>query len=91
MTDKQTQLIGHSLGVNVYPILAGKKKKLPTEDDFYRNYFCTSKNADNYESLKELVELGWMYKWEQKKVIYFAVTDLGKEKFIEALDGVHND
>ena len=84
MTQKQFELIGHSLGVNVYHAKKSKKKsdkKLPKE--FYRNYFQASKGHSDYEELKSLVSIGFMTNREQFEQEVFHVSDDGKKKFID--------
>ena len=83
MTDKQLEVIGHTLGVNVYHAKRSKKKKdrtLPKE--FYRNYFCAdTENHSDYPTLVELENLGYMERWTKDKMIFFGATTDGEEGF----------
>lgn len=81
------EILGHTLGVNVYHAKNSKlkrDKKLPKE--FYRNRFCAGENHDDINTLKELVLLGYMetgFTINQGKDTFYHATDLGTEKFIE--------
>lgn len=80
-TDKELDVVGHSLGINVYHSKLSKKKKdkqLPKE--FYRNRFCASEGHDDYPTLITLEENGLMERWD-KTAEFFWVTDPGIEKF----------
>ncbi len=88
MTEKQLQIIGHTLGINVYHAKLSKNKKdkkLPKE--FYRNYFCAdSERHSDYPILVELENLGFMERWLKDKMLFFGATDSGiiefKKQFI---------
>lgn len=61
MTKRQLEIVGHSLGINVYHAKRSKRKsdkRLPK--DFYRNRFCAGESHDDYPVLKELERLGFM-------------------------------
>jgi hypothetical protein len=75
---KETSLIAHSLGINLYNAKVSKKKKdkkLPTS--FYRNYFCASPGHTDYVTLDSLEKRGILHKWQQYTNIYFGVTEMG--------------
>lgn len=79
---KELDVIGHSLGINVYHAKLSKKKKdkkLPKE--FYRNYFCTNENSSDFSLLTSLVKVELMYSWKQYDNIYFGVSEEGVELF----------
>lgn len=82
MTQVQLELVGHSLGINVYHCLRSKRRsdrKLPQE--FYRNYFQGGEGSDSYEELLKLESSGIMVRREHIDNDYFHVTDKGKEIF----------
>lgn len=90
MNDKELDIIGHSLGINVYHAKRSKKKKdkkLPKE--FYRNYYCAGSSHDD---LSELQSRGLMVSWEQFGNTYFAVTESGiklfREEFKKHVDAI---
>lgn len=82
LTHQELDVIGHALGVNVYHAKTSKKKKdkkIPKV--FYRNYYCSSLNEDNYELLCSLKNKNLMVSNEKYGNIYFFVTDTGIELF----------
>lgn len=81
---KHWRLVAHSLGINLYHAMKSerpKDKELPNE--FYRNYFASSKGSDGYNLLKELEVNGLTHSWVQNDHIYFMVTDKGIVEFRE--------
>lgn len=61
MTYEQADIIGHSLGINVYhakTTTRKRDKKLPKE--FYRNRFCTSDGHGDLPTIYSLESLGYM-------------------------------
>ena len=69
-------LIAHSLGINLYHAIHSKNykdKQLPNE--FYRNYFCSSKSGESFNLLKELESMGLTESNHQNGNVYFKVTD----------------
>jgi hypothetical protein len=87
MNQKQLELIGHSLGINVYHAQKSKKKsdkKLPKE--YYRNYFQADKGHSSFSDLQHLVSIGLMTNREQFGQMVFHVTDEGKEMFKNAFN-----
>jgi hypothetical protein len=80
MTDKQFQLIGHSLGINTYDAELSKRQKDKTlPDEFYRNYFCAG-NSEILE-LENAVNDGLMVKWNQFNQLYYGVSEKGIGEF----------
>ena len=74
LTEKEIDILGHTLGINVYHAKISKKrqdKKLPKE--FYRNYFCANTTHDEFTILNKLQKDGWMKSWEQFNNLYFCV------------------
>ncbi|MCU0436695.1 MAG: hypothetical protein MUC49_02200 [Raineya sp.] len=85
VTEKELDIIAHSLGINIYHARKSKlkrDKKLPKANSFYRNYFAASKNPENSDVkiILGLCEKGLMklYKDDGVNNIYY-VTDEGKE------------
>lgn len=81
---KHWELIAHSLGVNLYHAIHSKRykdKELP--DEFYRNYFASSKGGDAYNLLIQLENEGLTKSWSQNDHIYFMVTNEGIADFRE--------
>lgn len=82
MNDEQFDLIGHSLGVNIYHAKISEKEKhkyLP--DEFYRNYYCAGKIGGVYPEFKELLEKGYVETWTKFGNDYFSVTERGILEF----------
>lgn len=82
MTEKEFDIIGHSLGINVYHSRmskAKKDKKLPKK--FYRTHYQAAKGHNIWENLLTLVESGLMEKREQFGMPVFHVTDKGISVF----------
>jgi hypothetical protein len=82
MTDKEFDIIGHSLGVNVYHARKSKKKKdkkLPIE--YYRNYYQAGEGHHSWNELLHLHEIGLMSRRELFGQTVFHVTEEGKEKY----------
>lgn len=78
----ELDILGHSLGINIYNAIQSKlkkDKKLPKE--YYRNYFQADKGHHCWETLLGLVESGLMTKREQFGQCVFHVTDLGIQEF----------
>lgn len=88
LNKQELDLIGHSLGVNIYHARLSKKKKdkkLPKE--YYRNYFSAgNEQNDNYLALVRLKERGLMSSSVHMEQTYFYVTDAGKEAFKAAFE-----
>lgn len=87
MTKGHLDILGHTLGINVYGAKLSKKakdKKLPKE--FYRNRFCAGDNHSDILFIKELVNMGYMESFakinEGKDTIY-GVTNEGIKIFRE--------
>ena len=84
LTEKQLQIVGHSLGINVYHSKQSKfkkDKKLPKI--FYRNRFCAGSTHSDYPILLGLETLNLMQKGHEintHEYLWF-VTKLGIEKF----------
>lgn len=83
MTEKEFDIIGHTLGVNVYHCRLSKSKRdkvLP--DEFYRNYFCSGTERHNdYPFLEKLKNEGIMESWNKFDNLYFSVTKEGLLQF----------
>ena len=61
LSEKQIEIIGHSLGVNVYHAKKSKKKadkRLPK--DFFRNRFCAGEAHNELPILISLEQIGFM-------------------------------
>ena len=81
ITLEQAELIGHSLGINVYGCYKSKRakdKKLPSK--FYRNYYASSKNSDANKIISSLIILDFIVQGQNWN---FHVTELGIEIFTE--------
>lgn len=80
ITDREFQILGHSLGIHPETCKWSKKKKdkrLP--DEFYRNYFCASEGHNDLPTLLSLQNKSYM---EQREgTWYFHVTEMGEFKF----------
>ncbi len=90
LSDKQLDIIGHSLGINVYHARLSsnpKDKFLPNE--FYRNYYCVGSESIFTEEMKNLEQINFIEKWMHGKQLYFQITDEGinyfKNYFIEEI------
>ena len=82
MTEKEFDIIGHSLGINVYHARNSNKKKdkkLPKE--YYRNYYQAEEGHTNWNELLQMTKVGVMSRREQFGQPVFHVTDEGKERF----------
>lgn len=83
MTSKQMEIVGHSLGINVYNARETKDIQdtiLPRQ--FYRNNFVvrTDKHHD-FSILSELEKLNYMGRYTKFGDLVFYVTDKGIEDF----------
>lgn len=61
LQEKHINIIGHTLGVNVYHAKRSKfkkDKKLPKE--FYRNRFCAGEGSSDISGIRDLVSMGHM-------------------------------
>lgn len=79
---KEINILGHALGINVYNNCKTKKKRdkiLPKK--YYRNYFSASVNHDDFPTLSDLQNKGYMHSWSQFNNTYFGVTEEGKNVF----------
>lgn len=85
LTEKQFDIIGHSLGVNAYHAKHSRSKRdkiLPP--DFYRNYFCAgTDNHSDYPILSELESNKLAERFNKFDNLCFAITEKGKRLFIE--------
>lgn len=78
-------VLGHTLGINVYHAMTSTKKKdkkLPKE--YYRNRFCAGEQHDDNLILCELEGLGYMARGQrinQDQDTLWYVTDVGKRRF----------
>lgn len=88
ISTKQLEIIGHSLGVNVYHAKISKlkrDKKLPQQ--FYRNRFIAGDSHTDAPTLQELVSDGLMNRGEKDPLIgasrYWWVTEKGISIFRE--------
>ncbi len=82
MKTRHIELIGHSLGINVYHAVRSSKqsdRKLPKE--FCRNYFAASEGHTDYKDLCEIEGDGFMERYTRFNNLYFGVTEQGIEKF----------
>jgi len=89
MNDRELEIIGHSLGINVYGAKKSKlkkDKKLPK--DFYRNHFQASEGHTDWEVLLSLVEKEFMTQSTAFGMPYFYVTEKGKMIFRDRLKTV---
>ncbi len=74
LTKKEWELIGHSLGVNIY-----MDKDFP--NSYYRNFFGTGKNTDNYKVFEKLVKKGYAIERTQFGEPVFHISEKGIEMF----------
>jgi hypothetical protein len=91
LTEKQLDVLGHTLGINVYHAKLSKKKrdkKLPKE--FYRNYFCASEGHSDYNILCELENMKLMERWYKDNYIFFHVLEEGIPIFRENFNKIIN-
>ncbi len=82
LSEKQIDIIGHSLGINVYNARLSdspKYKFLP--DEFYRNYYCVGSEANFTEEMVELEKIGFIERLINEKQVYFGITDEGINYF----------
>lgn len=82
LSDKQIDLIAHSLGINYYNAKLSddpKYKSLP--DEFYRNYFCVGDPNQFTDEMRELEEAGFIETWNKFGNFYFGITKNGIEEF----------
>ena len=82
MSNKEFDIIGHSLGINVHYAKVSKKKKdkkLPKE--YWRNHFQASEGHDDWTTLLELEKSKLLTKRIQFGEPVFHVTEKGKEMF----------
>lgn len=82
ITNKQYDLMAHTLGINLYHAQHSDRQKdkfLPEE--FYRNYFASSKGGDDYKDFMKLNKIGIVDTWNQNDYVYFAISEKGIEKF----------
>lgn len=92
ITFKHAEILGHSLGVNLYHAKqSGKKndKKLPKE--FYRNRFCAGEGHDDFPTLQSLEKMGYMAQGQKinegRDTLWF-VTEEGKKRLREYFEAV---
>lgn len=82
---RHLEIMGHSLGVNVYHAMSSNKKrdkKLPKE--YYRNRFCAGETHEDNITLCELEKLGYMARGRtinKGQDILWYVTEDGKDRF----------
>lgn len=91
MNTKELEIVGHSLGINVYHAKVSKKKrdkKIPKE--YYRNRFCASENHEDWVFLVSLEEQKIMkrgVKINEGRDTLWYVTDFGilefKKQFLQ--------
>lgn len=85
MNIKELEIVGHSLGINVYHAKNSKKKrdkKLPKE--YYRNRFCASETHEDWVFLVSLEEQKIMergVKINEGRDTLWYVTDTGIKQF----------
>lgn len=90
ISEKQIDIIGHSLGVNAYHArLSNKPKDKFLPDEFYRNYYCVGSSANFTDDMIDLEQRGFIDKWMHGKQLYFQITKEGinyfKNYFIEEI------
>jgi hypothetical protein len=92
ITTKHVEILGNSLGINVYHAVNSKSKKdkeLPKE--FYRNRYCTSAGHDELPTIEKLVAMGYMEQGQTindgTSVLWY-VTQLGIERFKECFEAL---
>lgn len=82
LNNEQVDIIGHSLGINVYHARLSndpKDKYLP--DEFYRNYYCVG-SVDNFTNeMIDLLDLGFIEKTNRFGQLYFHITEKGIDEF----------
>ena len=81
ITGKELDVLGHSIGINVYHARRSNKKsekKLPKE--FYRNYFNATPGHTDMPILKSLMDRQLMEQNEDN-TNYYHVTELGISEF----------
>ncbi len=90
MTFKQVEILGHSLGVNLFRAKESNKKKdkkLPKE--FYRNRFCAGDGHDDLSTLQSLEKIGYMAQGQKinegRDTLWF-VTEEGERRFRESFE-----
>lgn len=87
MTFEQIDILGTSLGVNVFHCKQSKKKKdkkLPKE--FYRNRFCANEDHTDIDIIKDLVKMGYVAigsKINNGRDTLYYVTEEGIKEFIK--------
>lgn len=87
ITFEQCEILGHSLGINVFHAKNSHKKKdkkLPKE--FYRNRFCAGDGHSDLATLQELEKMGFMvqsHKINDGRDTIWCVTDEGINSFRE--------
>lgn len=92
ITFKQAEILGHSLGVNLFHAKQSSKKrdkKLPKE--FYRNRFCAGAGHDDLPILQSLEKMGYMAQGEKINAGHdtlWYVTDEGIRRFRECFDSM---
>jgi hypothetical protein len=82
MTYKEIEIIGHSLGIDVYYAKNSKlkkDKKLP--EKYNRNHFQAGPGSHYWDNLLELKLKGYIKQREQFKMPVFHVTDEGIQEF----------
>ena len=77
MTDKQYELIGHSLGVKIDKY--NGDKTLP--NSYYRNFFQAGDNHPDYWELITMVKSGLMTQSKPFGMPVFYVSEKGKDVF----------
>ena len=94
ITFKQAEILGHSLGINLFHSKKSTKKrdkKLPKE--FYRNRFCVGNDYDNDDlpTLQSLEKMGYMaqgQKLNEGRDTLWYVTDEGIKRFREVFESI---
>jgi hypothetical protein len=84
MTDKEFNIVGHALGVDVYSL---KKSRFPDDlelpDRFYRNYYAIGEANRDKSILDGLVISGIMTSGEKFGNLVYLVTNPGQARFRE--------
>lgn len=92
ITFKQAEILGHSLGINLFHSKKSTKKrdkKLPKE--FYRNRFCAGTGHDDLHVLQSLEKMGYMaqgQKLNEGRDTLWYVTDEGIKRFREVFESI---
>jgi hypothetical protein len=92
ITFKETEILGHSLGVNILSAkrsIKKRDKKLPKE--FYRNRFCAGDDHEDLPVLQSLEKMGYMARGQKingGRAIIWYVTDEGIKRFREYFESI---